>query len=104
MVIRNCTTNVSFGPRTYSAPGSNGETYTVTQFHDETWACTCAHFEKRIRHPIPVKYGCKHMRNAENGEYGKPRCRVQHRTVSPTPRRVQVSDETRDHLSTLDVG
>ena len=103
MVIKNCTTNVSFGPRRYAAPGSNGETYTVTQFHDGMWTCECAHFCKRIRNPVPVKYGCKHMRNAENGDYGKPHCRVQHKPARPTVRRVTVSEAMRDRLSMLDV-
>ena len=100
MVIKNCTTNVSFGPRTYHVPGSNGETYTVTHFHDDTWTCQCAWFEKRIRIPVPVKYGCKHMRNADNGDYGKPHCRVQHR---PAVRRARTSAEGIEHALSLEV-
>lgn len=100
MVIRNCTTNVSFGPRTYHAPGSNGETYTVTHFHDDTWTCQCAWFEKRIRIPVPVKYGCKHQRNAANGDYGKPRVRV---TVRASKRQRVISEEMRDFLTSMDI-
>lgn len=84
MVIKNRTTNVSFGPRHYRAPGSNGETYDVIHWHDGTWTCVCAHFEKQIRHTVAdLKFGCKHMRNAANGDYGKPRVRCSHRPARP---------------------
>lgn len=103
MVIKNRTTNVSFGPRHYAAPGSNGETYDVIHEHDDMWTCTCAYFEKRIRHPVAdLKYGCKHMRNAANGDYGKPRVRASVR-LRPTVRRVTVSDEMRDLSDSLSV-
>jgi len=103
MVIKNLRTNVSFGPRVYRAPGSNGEKYTVISEHDDTWICTCAHFCKRIRNPVAdIKFGCKHMRNAANGDYGKPRVRA---SVQPRPtvRRVTVSAEMCDLSDSLSV-
>lgn len=103
MTIRNCRTNVSFGPRHYAAPGSNGETYDVIREHDDMWTCTCAHFEKRIRHPVAdLKFGCKHMRAAANGDYGKPRVRASVRP-RPTVRRVTVTEAMRERMDLLDV-
>jgi hypothetical protein len=105
MVIRNCSSNVSFGPRRYRVEGSGGNLYVVYRFHDGAMTCSCPHFEFHIKTPVyDLKDGCKHMTSAVNGEAGKPRVRATVRPPRPTVRRVTVSAEARERMDLLDVG